>query len=197
MPAAHSRELVLASSSAYRRALLERLRLPFTTASPDIDELAAPGELAHDLALRLAIEKARVVGRRFPQALVIGSDQVAEVAGTYLGKPGGRDGAVLQLQLARGQTVTFDTALCLLDARTNRTQQSVVQTRVTMRNYTDEEIARYIDLEQPYDCAGGARIEALGIALVARIDGNDPSALIGLPLVALCGMLRNEGIALP
>lgn len=197
MPAIPSRELVLASSSTYRRELLTRLRLPFTAASPDIDEHPAPGELAHDLALRLALEKARAVGQRFPRALVIGSDQVAEVAGTLLGKPGDRVGNIRQLQLARGQTVAFATAVCLLDTGSDRAQRSVVQVRVTMRDYTDEAIERYTDVEKPYDCAGGARIESLGISLVERIEADDPSALIGLPLIELCRMLRNEGIALP
>jgi septum formation protein len=189
--------LVLASSSPYRRQLLERLRLDFNTHSPEIDESARPGEAAPALALRLAAAKATAVAAQFPDALVIGSDQVAMAGERRLGKPGDRAAACAQLRAMRGQAVTFHTGLCLLNTALGRQQTALVPVTVTLRPLSDAEIDRYVDADQPFDCAGSARIEALGIALVEKISGDDPNALIGLPLIELCRMLRNEGIALP
>lgn len=187
--------LVLASSSAYRRALLERLRLPFEVCVPEVDETRLPGEAPPALALRLAEAKARAGGADSPGALVIGSDQVAELDGECLGKPGGHDAAVAQLRAMRGRDVLFHTALALLDTRSGALQIASVPTLVRFRRSADREIACYVDLERPYDCAGSARIEGLGIALVERVASEDPSALIGLPLVELVTMLRRAGVA--
>lgn len=189
--------LVLASSSPYRRELLARLRLDFTTHSPDIDESALPGESAIQLSLRLASAKAAAVANRFGDALIIGSDQVALLEGKILGKPGNYAAAVEQLGAMSGRTVDFHTALCLLNAGTGRQQTSVATVTVTMRQLSTDEIGRYLKTEPAFDCAGSARIEALGIALVEKISGNDPNALIGLPLIDLCRMLRAEGVRLP
>ena len=187
--------LILASSSPYRRALLERLRLPFEVMSPDVDETYLPGESSAQTALRLAQTKARKVGLGAPASLVIGSDQVAALDETCLGKPGDHAGAVAQLRAMRGKTVTFHTALALLNTQSGALQLANVPTRVRFRTYTDRELERYLALEQPYDCAGSAKIEGLGIALVEGVESDDPSALIGLPLVQLTTMLRNEGVA--
>ena len=187
--------LILASSSAYRRALLERLRLPFEVMSPDVDESQLPGEPSAQTALRLAQAKALKVGLGAPAALVIGSDQVAALDETCLGKPGDHAGAVAQLKAMRGKTVVFHTALALLNTQSGALQLANVPTRVRFRAYTDRELERYLALEEPYDCAGSAKIEGLGIALVEGVESDDPSALIGLPLVQLTTMLRNEGVA--
>lgn len=197
MTAALRPRLVLASSSPYRRALLARLRLDFNTHSPDIDETPNAGETAPDLALRLAVAKAEAVALRFPQSLIIGGDQVAMAGGRQLGKPGNHAAAAAQLREMSGQTVIFHTALCLLNAKSGRRQSALVPVTVTMRNLDDAGIERYLAADQPYDCAGSARIEAFGIALVEKISGDDPNALIGLPLIELCRMLRNEGFELP
>lgn len=189
--------LVLASTSRYRRELLERLRLPFIAAAPDIDETSAGDETPRELALRLACAKAQAVKTTFPTALIIGCDQVAVVDGTLLGKPGDHGNATRQLRLMRGKPVSFFTALCLLNAQTARVQRDVVTVIVYMRELSDAQIERYLEAEQPYDCAGSARIEGLGITLVEKLQGDDPHALIGLPLIRLCDMLRNENIALP
>lgn len=189
--------LVLASSSPYRRALLSRLRLDFNTHSPDVDEAPRPREAAPDLALRLALSKANAVAPRFPAALIIGSDQVAMSNGRQLDKPHNHAGATAQLRAMSGKAVTFYTALCLLNAASGHRQTAVVPVTVTMRALDDAQIDRYLAAEQPYDCAGSARIEAFGITLVEKISGDDPNALIGLPLIELCRMLRNEGIPLP
>jgi len=187
---------VLASTSPYRRALLERLRLPFEVGAPDADETAQPGEAARDTALRLAQAKARAVASSFPEALVIGSDQVAELDGARLGKPGNHENAVAQLMAMRGKSVLFHTALALLNTASGALQTAEVPTTVQFRHYSEREIERYLELEQPYDCVGSAKIEGLGIVLVERVTGDDPSALIGLPLVQLAAMLRKEGVAI-
>jgi septum formation protein len=189
-----TRPLVLASSSIYRRTLLGQLRIPFTACSPAVDEAAQPGELPRDTALRLALAKARAVAATHADALIIGSDQVADLQGRALGKPGNHDNAALQLQAMRGHSVTFHTALCLLDATTGRYQLENVPSVVQFRDLSDAQIEHYLQLEQPYDCAGSAKIESLGIALVHKIDSGDPSALIGLPLMALVSMLKREHI---
>jgi septum formation protein len=185
--------LILASSSVYRRALLERLNLPFTVCAPELDEAALPGERAVARALRLAEAKARAV-RAAPPALVIGSDQVAELDGVHLGKPGGHAAAVRQLRETRGREVVFHTALCLFNASSGGVQRANVPTTVTFRELTDAQIERYLQLERPYECAGSARVETLGIALARRIVADDPTALIGLPLIALVSMLQKEGV---
>ena len=156
-----------------------------------------PGETPQALALRLASAKARAVQDVWPDALIIGSDQVAFVDDVILSKPGNFDNAVVQLKLMRGKAVHFFTALCLLNSRSGRQQTALVPVTVHMRDYSDAQLERYLRTEEPYDCAGSARIEGLGIALVAKLEGDDPNALIGLPLIALCDMLRNEGLDLP
>jgi septum formation protein len=171
--------------------------MPFETASPDVDETPLEHEAPAALALRLACAKARAVQQAWPDALIIGSDQVAVAGGAFLHKPGGYAAAFSQLQLMRGNAAQFFTALCVLNSRSHREQTALVPVTVHMRDYSDGEIERYLRAEEPYDCAGSARIEGLGIALVARIEGDDPHALIGLPLIALCEMLRREGVALP
>jgi len=191
-----SRRIVLASTSPYRRALLARLRLPFEVKAPAVDESALPDEPARETALRLAQAKARTVAPSFPGALVIGCDQVAALDGTQLGKPGSHRNAVAQLKAMRGKDVLFHTALALLNTETGAMQTAEAPTTVRFRQYSDREIERYLELEQPYDCTGSARIEGLGIVLVERVTGDDPSALIGLPLVRLADMLRKEGVAL-
>ena len=186
--------LLLASSSVYRRALLERLRVAFTTCNPAVDESAHAGESPRDTALRLALAKARAAAAANPQALIIGSDQVADLAGQPLGKPGNHHNAVLQLRALRGKSVIFHTALCVLNAATGRHQIDNVPSTVRFRDMSDAQIENYLRLEQPYDCAGSAKIESLGIALVDKIESDDPTALIGLPLMALVRMLKRENI---
>ena len=189
-----NRPLILASSSVYRRELLGRLRLPFTCISPDIDETPDQNEPPEAVALRLAQAKARAVAVAHPNALVIGSDQVADLHGKPLGKPGTHDKAVQQLRALSGQRVLFHTALCLLDAASGSLQLRNVPTAVSFRTLSEAQIERYLQLEQPYDCAGSAKIESLGVALVDNIESNDPTALIGLPLMALVSMLKKVGI---
>ena len=197
MPDRSRPRLVLASTSRYRRELLARLGIPFEIAAPGADESPLTGETPQLLALRLACAKAQAVRSAYPDALIIGSDQVAMVGTTLLNKPGTHARAVEQLMLMSGKPVTFYTALCLLNARTLRCQSAIVPITVHMREFGIDQIQRYLRAEQPYDCAGSARIEGLGIALVARLEGDDPNALIGLPLIRLCDMLKNEGIELP
>ncbi len=187
--------LVLASTSTYRRTLLERLRLPFTVQSPQTDETPQPGEGARSLALRLAEAKARGVALIMPQSWVIGSDQVCACDGHILGKPGHHAAATRQLQLLRGRSAVFHTALALM-APDGRVQVCEVPTTVRMRALTDAQIERYLLAEQPYDCAGSAKSEALGISLLESICSDDPTALIGLPLIALCDMLLHSGYPL-
>ena len=189
--------LVLASSSPYRRELLTRLRLDFETAVPDIDEASLPGEDPPALALRLAIGKAAAVATRYPDSLIIGSDQVAMNGMEQLHKPGCHATARNQLTAMSGRSITFFTALCLFNSYSGRYQSAVVAVEVKMRQLDAAAIDRYLAAEQPYDCAGSARIEAFGITLVEKLSGDDPNALIGLPLIELCRMLRNEGIDLP
>jgi septum formation protein len=184
--------LILASTSRYRAELLARLRIPFEVRAPGVDESPLHGEAPSALAARLALSKARAVAFKDGQALVIGSDQVAHCAGEVLGKPGNHESAIRQLQLMRGKTTYFDTALALVNAATGREQSTIVTTSVVMRHASDEEIEAYVRLDQPFDCAGSARSEGLGIVLMERIDGDDPTALVGLPLIALVRMLRAE-----
>jgi septum formation protein len=188
------RPLVLGSGSPYRRALLRRLGLAFEVIVPGIPEGHRDGEPPASVAHRLALEKARAVAGRAPQSLVIGCDQVAEVEGRGLGKPLDRPRNVAQLTLLSGTRVAFRSGLCLLDAATGRVQSEVVDTFVTFRTLTAAEIEAYVDREHALDCAGGFRCEGLGIALVESIRGNDPTALEGLPLIALTRMLRTEGL---
>ena len=189
--------LVLASTSRYRRKLLERLRLSFDVARPDVDETASPGESPRNLAIRLAQAKACAVATQLADdAWALGSDQVAEVEGRALGKPGGRAAAIAQLDSMSGRIVRFHTALCLAHAD-GRTFADIDLTEVHFRALTDAEIERYVDAEQPLDCAGSFKSEGLGIALFERIDNRDPSALVGLPLIATCMLLRKAGFALP
>ena len=197
MPVSPETSLVLASSSPYRRELLGRLRLDFKTHSPDIDESPLPAEAAPALALRLATAKAEAVASHYPESLIIGSDQVALSGSQLINKPGNHVAALAQLRAMSGRTITFYTALCLLNAKTGHRQTAVVPVAVTMRALGDAEIERYLAAETPYDCAGSARIEAFGITLVEKISGDDPNALIGLPLIELCRMLRHEGLELP
>lgn len=187
--------LILASTSAYRRELLARLGLPFATANPAVDETMLPDETPEDGALRLSQAKARAVADAHPSALIIGSDQVACLDGRIFGKPLTHPNAVRQLQAMRGRQVNFFTGICLLHAPSGRVHCRGVPTLVTFRDLSDAEIERYLQLEQPYNCAGSARSEGLGIALIARIDGPDPNALIGLPLIALCDLLRRENVS--
>ncbi len=194
MPA---RRLVLASTSRYRRELLQRLRLSFTVRAPEVDETALPGEAPRDLALRLALAKADAIADLERDAVVIGSDQVAELDGLMLDKPGTSERALAQLTASSGREVQFHTALCLLDTRDGRRLTHVDHTRVRFRHLSALEIARYVEREQPLDCAGSFKCEGLGISLFESIDNQDPSELIGLPLIALAQMLRECGMALP
>lgn len=190
-------KLVLASTSAYRRELLQRFGLPFEVARPDIDESPLPGETPQATAERLAVEKARAVAGQFDDALIIGSDQVAHMGDTRFGKPGTVERAIAQLQSMSGRTVVFHTALAVLNTRSGRVQLDAVPTEVRFRSLSSDEIVRYVNKERPLDCAGSAKSEGLGITLLDALAGDDPNALVGLPLIALARMLRNEGIALP
>ena len=186
--------LILASSSEFRRQLLQKLLIPFNSISPKIDETVLDGEKPHQTALRLAQEKAKKIGAEYPHALVIGCDQVATLDGEQLGKPGNHHNATLQLQKMRGREVTFHSALCLYNAATGNMQAEVVPYLVRFRQLTDAQIDNYLSKEQPYQCAGSAKSEGLGIALMERMIGEDPNALIGLPLIKLITMLQNEGV---
>lgn len=186
--------ILLASSSRYRRELLERLGLPFHCASPDIDETPKPGESASQTALRLAESKARALAQQFPGHWIIGSDQVASLPdGSLLGKPGNHQQAVEQLRRSSSHKVSFLTGLALLDTDTGNIQTHCEAYSVHFRHLTTEEIEAYLNREQPYDCAGSFRVEGSGIALFSRMEGNDPNSLIGLPLIALNDMLRHWG----
>lgn len=184
--------LVLASTSPYRRDLLNRLQLPFSTFAPELDETPLPGESAVETATRLAEAKARVAGSHFPNALIIGSDQVATLDGEQLGKPHTHENATRQLRQMRGKQVVFNTALCLYNSKTGSVQNRMVPFTVSFRDLSDAQIEHYLVKEQPYNCAGSAKSEGLGIALIAKMEGDDPNALIGLPLIALIDMLNNE-----
>ena len=187
-------QLILASTSRYRRELLARLRLPFDVLSPEVDETALPGELPAELAQRLALAKAHAVAKRHPDAVVIGSDQVADLAGEAIGKPGTHERAVAQLRRMRGHSVVFQTAVAVVCAATGYASAALVPVTVRFRRLDDAEIERYLRAEQPYDCAGSAKAETLGIALLDAIESNDPTALIGLPLIKTCALLREAGI---
>lgn len=191
------RRLVLASTSVFRRELLSRLQLPFETASPDTDESALPGEAPALTAERLALAKAQAVASHFPDALIIGSDQVAFHGQQRFGKPGTRDNASKQLRAMSGKAVIFHTGLCLLNTATGRSHVRGIPTEVYFRELSDAEISRYLDKEDALNCAGSAKSEGLGISLMEAMRGDDPNALIGLPLIALCQMLRAEGVELP
>ena len=191
-----SRPVVLGSTSRYRRELLERLHIPFEVAAPEVDETARDGESPRDLAVRLALAKARAVARRFPAAAVIGSDQVADLDGAALGKPGSHDRATEQLRRMRGRSVVFQTAVAVVCRDSGFEQVELAAVRVRFRELADAEIETYLRLEQPYDCAGSAKSEGLGIALLDAIDNDDPTALVGLPLIRTCRMLRAAGVRL-
>lgn len=190
-------KLVLASTSVYRRELLQRFGLPFDIARPDLDESPLPEETPWATAERLAVEKAHAVASQFDSALIIGSDQVAYMDGARFGKPGTVERAIAQLKSMSGRSVIFHTALAVLNTRTGHVQVDAVPTEVRFRTLSDEEIVRYVDKERPLDCAGSAKSEGLGITLLDALRGDDPNALVGLPLIALARMLRNEGVALP
>ena len=189
--------LILGSTSVYRAELLRRLQLPFTTVQPNVDETPLSGETPLLLAKRLALAKANAVADRHPDAVVIGSDQVADLHGEALGKPGNHGRATQQLKAMSGQLVIFHTAVAVVYKEQACTLEAVSQIRVQFRTLTDDEIDRYLRIEQPYDCAGSAKSEGLGISLLSQIDNDDPTALIGLPLIKTCEMLRTAGIQVP
>lgn len=184
--------LILASTSRYRQELLARLRLPFEARAPHVDETAMPGEGPAALAERLALAKAQAVAARFPDAVVIGSDQVADLDGQALGKPGSHDNAVAQLRRMSGRTVVFQTAVAVVAPGLAAIERAEVKVR--MRTLSDAEIERYLRTDQPYDCAGSAKVESLGIALLDAVESDDPTALIGLPLIRTCALLRRAGL---
>ena len=188
------RLLILGSTSRYRRDLLQRLHLPFDVQAPEVDETARPGELPADTARRLALAKARAVAQLHPLAVVIGSDQVAELDGSAIGKPGDHARATAQLRAMRGREVVFHTAVAVVCVASGFEAEALVPVRVRVRPLDDAEIEHYLQTEQPYDCAGSARSEALGIALLEAIESDDPTALVGLPLIRTCAMLRAAGI---
>lgn len=190
------RQLILASTSVYRRELLQRLAVPFSVLAPKVDETALPAEQPADLARRLALAKAHAVAALHPEAIVIGSDQVADLHGKALGKPGNHDRAVAQLQAMRGQTVVFQTALAVVCLGSNFSAVDLARVSVRFRELSDAEIEHYLRMEQPYDCAGSAKSEGLGIALLEDITSDDPTALVGLPLIRTARMIRAAGIRL-
>lgn len=191
-----SHKLVLGSTSVYRRELLSRLRIPFSVAAPDVDETPLPGERPVDLARRLALAKAQAVARKFPDCVVIGSDQVADLDGEPLGKPGNHARALAQLQHMRGKTVIFHTAVAVVCLENSFEQEALAPVKVRFRDLSDGEIEAYLRVEEPYDCAGSAKSEGLGIVLLESIDSDDPTALVGLPLIRTSAMLRAAGVAL-
>jgi septum formation protein len=186
--------LILGSTSRYRRELLQRLKLPFEVDSPQVDETPRGGERPPDLATRLAIAKARDVARRHPSAVVIGSDQVADVDGEPIGKPGTHERAVQQLRAMSGRRIVFQTAVAVVRLDTGFEGAALVPVGVRFRTLSEAEIEQYLRAEQPYDCAGSAKSEALGIALLDGIDSDDPTALVGLPLIKTCHLLRQAGL---
>ncbi|MDD4929819.1 MAG: Maf family nucleotide pyrophosphatase [Gallionella sp.] len=192
----NSQQLVLASTSVYRSELLKRLQLSFVTANPDVDETPMPDESARATSMRLSQAKAQAVAAAYPDALIIGSDQVALLDGLQIGKPLTHENSVRQLRSMRGKTTCFYTALTLFNSRTGQMQTDVAENQVTLRELSDEEIEAYLLKEQPYQCAGSAKSEGLGIALMSRMTGDDPNALIGLPLILLTEMLRRENVKL-
>lgn len=191
------RPLVLASSSPYRSELLQRLQLPFVCQSPNINETARPGEVATLLVQRLAAAKAGALRRQFLQHLIIGSDQVAVLDGQILGKPGNRAAAIEQLRAVSGRSLDFYTGICLLDSASGNMQVDNVPFRVHFRLLDDRQIERYVDREQPFDCAGSFKSEGLGISLFRALEGTDPTSLVGLPLIRLCDMLNQAGVDIP
>ena len=193
---ASGRTLILGSTSRYRKELLSRLQIPFETAAPDVDETPHINESPKDLALRLALAKARAVALKNPEAIVIGSDQVADLEGVPLGKPGNHTNATLQLQRMRGKTVIFQTALSVVCIATGYQRTDLAEVKVKFRDLSDAEIESYLRAEEPYDCAGSAKSEGLGIVLLDAIENDDPTALIGLPLIRTCQMLREAGVKL-
>ena len=195
-PSTPARRLILGSTSPYRRELLSRLAVPFDVVSPEVDETPRIGEAPAQLARRLALAKARAVATNFPQAVVIGSDQVADLNGLSLGKPGSHERAVVQLRQMRGQTVIFQTAVAVVCMQSGFEEVDLAAVKVRFRKLGDDEIENYLRAEQPYDCAGSAKSEGLGIALLESINNDDPTALVGLPLMRTCRMLRAAGITL-
>ena len=191
-----NRSLILGSTSRYRRELLQRLQIPFDVTAPDVDEAPLPNETPRQLAVRLALAKARAVASMFPDAVVIGADQVADLNGMALGKPGNHERAVLQLRQMRGQTVIFQTAVAVVCMESGYEQSDLAAVRVKFRDLSDEEIENYLHIEQPYDCAGSAKSEGLGIALLASIESDDPTALVGLPLIRTCNLIQAAGVTL-
>ena len=191
-----SRPLILGSTSKYRRELLQRLRVPFDVVSPEVDETPHPNEAPRDLAMRLALAKAQAVAAQHPNAIVIGSDQVADLDGEPLGKPGTHERAMLQLQKMRGQTVVFQTAVSVVCQASGFADTELAQIKVRFRDLSDAEIEAYLRAEEPYDCAGSAKSEGLGIALLDAIDNDDPTALIGLPMIRTARLLRAAGVDL-
>jgi septum formation protein len=187
-------QIILGSSSIYRKELLQRLQIPFETEHPDVNETPLPGESPEETAVRLAEAKARAVAKTYPHALIIGSDQVSALGDIPLGKPLNHENAVKQLQLVRGKEVIFYTALCLLNSAADRLQSRVIPYHVKFRPLSDQQIENYLCKEQPYHCAGSAKSEGLGIALIERMTGDDPNGLIGLPLIALVDMLMAEDV---
>ena len=192
-----SNSLILASSSRYRRELLQRLGVPFESWAPEVDESPRPAEPPRETAIRLARVKAEAGARRFPQAWIVGSDQVADLDGQAIGKPGTFENARAQLRAVSGHSVLFHTALCVFNARQQRRHERLVTTEVAFRRLTDAEIDRYLEREHALDCAGSAKSEGLGISLLSRLGGDDPTALVGLPLIALAAILRAEGFDAP
>lgn len=190
------RQVILGSTSVYRRELMNRLRIPFDVQAPDVDETARKDESPLQLAKRLALAKAHAVAQKFPEAVVIGSDQVADLDGVALGKPGNFERATVQLRQMRGKTVVFNTALAVVCHATGFVAQDCASVHVVFRDLSDDEISAYLLAEAPYDCAGSAKSEGLGIALLASIDSDDPTALVGLPLIRTCNMLRAAGVKL-
>lgn len=188
--------LILASTSPFRKAILEKLDIPFSTQSPEIDETPVENETPEQLVERLSIAKAKAIADKLDKGLVIGSDQVAVIDGQILGKPGNHENAIKQLQFASGKTVTFLTGLCLYNAASRKHQVEVVPFNVVFRKLTEQQIDNYLKKEQPYNCAGSFKSEALGISLFDKLEGDDPNTLIGLPLIRLVRMLEREGIAI-
>lgn len=191
------RQLILASTSPFRSELLSRLGIPFSVANPETDEAPLHDEPPDRTAIRLAISKAQVIADKFPSSLIVGADQVACSMGRQYGKPGSRERAVSQLAEMSGRSVVFHTAVALINSASGKAHSTCVPTEVRFRHLSGEEIERYVDADKPFDCAGSAKSESLGIALLEYLRGDDPTALIGLPLIALCHMLRREGVTLP
>lgn len=187
--------LVLASTSPYRKALLERLQIPFVTHSPDVDESPLPGEAPEALVKRLSYDKAKAVAAHYPQAVIIGSDQVATLKGNIIGKPGNHENAKAQLQTASGKTVTFLTGLTVLNTTNGNAQTTIDHFEVTFRMLSDDQIETYLSKEKPYNCAGSFKSEGLGIALFTEMKGKDPTSLIGLPLIELTSLLAKLNIS--